>query len=189
MRGYTCDLFHGVSMKLVLIASTLAGCLALLGKAGEAGVAYAVQALSGLDETTVLLEKVYCYDHYAHSGAPTAFEFIAKPNIPPSNAPEPVPDMNVISASGLKIKISNSGRASATWHILVDAKAIQIPKRFGIGETELLKVTLEAIRRTGLLIGLKDYDVTIDGHEDGAALTKEFAQHPAEDAFWNPNAH
>ena len=160
--------------------------LALPGKAGEAGVTHTFQILSGLGEATLLVEKVYCYDHYAHSGCPTAFGLIAKPNIPPHNAPEPIPDMNAVSASGLVIKIWESSDAASRHHLIVDAKALRIPTRFGTSETELLRATLEAIRRTAELIKLTNYHVTVRGHETADALTKQFAQHPKKKAFWSP---
>ena len=93
-------------MKRFYVALLLPFVLAIPVIAGEAGITYTYQVLDGLAEGGARIERVYCLDHFAHSGMPTAFQLIAAPNIPPSNAPGPVKDVNLVSASGIAISLA-----------------------------------------------------------------------------------
>ena len=172
-------------MKELLAGIFLLIGLPLTAAAGEPGVTYTYQVLSGIAEDIPRVEKVYCYDTCALSGMPAAFELIAARNVPPNNACEPVADMNLVSASGITIRVLES---KGRYEVAIDATKTSVPKRFGVEASELLKVLLEAVRRTAILVKVKDYRVTIKAADDfkdtAERQLKAFEAHPKEKPFW-----
>ncbi len=159
--------------------------LTIAGFAGETGVTYSYQVLSGLGEGGARLEKVYCADYYASSGMPTAFQLITAPNIPPTNSPQPVDDVNLASAAGIKIDVSVD---KSPLKITINATMLTVPERFDTTPENLLRATLEAVRQTAGLLKTKDYHVEIKARgaleKQAAKLLKAFREHPKSKPFW-----
>ena len=174
-------------MKALLVGIFLFVGLPLATSAGEARDNYTHQFLSGIADGIPRVEKVYCYDTCALSGMPAAFELIATENVSPNNAREPVDDMNLTSASGITIRVLES---KGLYEIAIDATSIRVPKRFGVKPAELVKVVLEAIRRTAILAKVLDYRVTIQSADDfkdsSERQLKIFEAHFKERPFWTP---
>ena len=159
----------------------------LAGFAGETCVTYTYQVLSGLGDGGARVEKVYCADHYALSGEPTAFQLIAAPNYPPTNSPTPISDVNLASAAGIKVEISSN---KTPLEVTINATKIALPKRFDMDSKELLRAVLESVRRTAVLLEIKDYHINLkssaDLEEQGAKLLKSFRKHPKSKPYWVP---
>jgi hypothetical protein len=157
---------------------------AIPASGGEASVTYTYQVLDGLAEGGARIERVYCLDYYAHSGMPTAFQLIAAPNIPPSNAPVAVKDVNLVSASGITIGLAAD---SNPLQVIVHAKHVRVPARFGLAAEDVLVALLEAIRQTAVLTQITNYQVRI--HAEGelgtyaSHLLETFRRHPKSRSF------
>ncbi len=171
-------------MKAIVFVHCLLGMASL---AGETAVTYTYQVLCGLGAGSARIEKVYCVDQYAQSGMPTAFQLIAAPNKPPTNAPTPIEDINLVSASGLKVDIVEKDKRTK---ISIDATKLALPKRFDLAQDELLKALLECIRRTAALHEIKGYEVTIRPSGDmkiqAETLLEAFRSHSKSKPFWIP---
>ena len=172
--------------------SLLVVCVALcVGRAlaGESGVAYTYQALSGLGSAEIHLERVYCHDHFSMSGEPTAFALICAPNIPPTNSKEKLNDHNLLSASGLQMHATRVGDHAVA--VVMDAQRIQVPIAFGNPEEEVVRYGLECIRLTAMFTRVAKYTVKIEAPDrltskvqamleqfEKHDKTKPFASHP-----------
>ncbi|NCF86004.1 MAG: hypothetical protein GWQ05_18860 [Verrucomicrobiaceae bacterium] len=172
-------------MKRFYVALLLPFVLAIPVIAGEAGITYTYQVLDGLAEGGARIERVYCLDHFAHSGMPTAFQLIAAPNIPPSNAPGPVKDVNLVSASGIAISLATD---SNHLQITINAKHVQVPARFGLAAEDVLAALLEAIRQTAILTQTANYQVHFQANGEletyAKHLLQTFRSYPKSEPFW-----
>jgi hypothetical protein len=125
-----------------------------------------------------------CHDWYGLSGFPTAIGLITARNIPPTNAPKPVDDINIASASGLVLSFAedSAGRGVVT----LDCRALRVPQRFSWTELQAVGATLECLRQVA---GLKLDTMTIkarlkaDGQDAVQKLVDAFIKHPKDQPF------
>ena len=113
--------------------------------AGESTLTQTIQPLDGMGSGEIVIAPVICHDWNALSGFPTAIGLITARNIPPTNAPKPVGDINIASASGLVLSFTedSAGRGVVT----LDCRALRIPQRLSCTELQAVGVTLECLRQ------------------------------------------
>jgi hypothetical protein len=152
--------------------------------AGESTLTQTMQPLDGMGSGEVIIAPVMCHDWHAHSGLPTAIGLITAKNIPPTNAPKPVGDINIASASGLVLSFSEdpAGRGVVT----LDCRVLHIPQQFGCTELQAVGATLECLR---LVAGPRLDTMTItatlkpDGQEAIQKLVASFNKQPKDRPF------
>ena len=163
-------------MKLFLILSLFT---ASALHAGESGLTQTVQPLDGMGSGEIVLAPVMCHDWYALSGLPTAIGLITAKNIPPTNAPKPVGDINIASASGLALSFAEdpAGRGVIT----LDCRALRVPQQFSCTELQAVAATLECLRQVaGSKLDTMTIKATLkpDGQEAIQKLVDAFVKQP-----------
>ena len=152
--------------------------------AGESSLTQTIQPLDGLGSGEVIIAPVMCHDWYSHSGLPTAIGLITAKNIPPTNAPKPVGDINIASASGLTLSFAedSAGRGVVT----LDCRALHVPQQFSCTELEAVGATLECLRQVaGPKLDTMTITATLKPRVQEAIqkLVATFTKHPKDKPF------
>ena len=152
--------------------------------AGESSLTQTFQPLDGLGSGEVVIAPVMCHDWSSHSGFPTAIGLITAKNIPPTNAPKPVGDINIASASGLVLAVSEdtAGRTVITF----DCRALRVPQQFGCTELQAVGATLECLRQVaGQKLDTMTIKATLkpNGQEAVQKLVDDFIKQPKDKPF------
>ena len=151
--------------------------------AGESGLTQVFQPLDGLGSDAVQIAPVMCHNWNSHAGWFSAIDLIAAPNIPPTNAPEAVDDINLASAFGLKLHYSGDGSAHA---VTIDCTSLQKPQRVSCTAQQALRATLECVRRVAgkHIHGLRiEYRLKSSGQEELREIIESFIKHPKDQPF------
>jgi hypothetical protein len=165
---------------------TILICIAArLSFGGESNLTQTYQPLDGLGSGEIEIAPVMCHDWYSHSGFPTAIKLIGAKNIPPTNAPQPVGNINLAFESG--ITLSCSEEAPGRIVIIIGCDALHTPQ--GRDELQIVGATLECLR---LVAGDRLNQMTIQaavkpaGQEAIKKLIDDFIKHPKDKPFpWN----
>jgi hypothetical protein len=170
-------------VKTYLLTSLVAATAAQLF-AGEAMLTQTIQPLDGLGSGEIVIAPVMCHDWNALSGFPTAIGLITAKNIPPSNAPKSVGDINIASASGLALSFEEDSARRGV--VIVESRALRVPQQFSYTELQAVGATLECLRQVA---GPKLDTMTIramlkpNGQEAIQKLVDAFIKHPKETPF------
>lgn len=168
-------------MKATLVAILFCAA-AHCARAGESSLTETYQPLNGLGSGEITIAPVTCYDWYSHSGMPTAIRLICVQNIPPTNAPQPVGNINLAFECGIKLSASESEPRHVV--IVIDCTALQAPE--GWDQLQVVGATLECLR---LVMGTRLDAAGIEplfkdtGQEAIRKLIDEFIKHPKDKPF------
>ena len=170
-------------MKPYVLTSLLFAAAARLF-AGESLLTQTIQPLDGLGSAEIVIAPVMCHDWNALSGFPTAIGLITAKNIPPTNAPKPVDDINIASASGLVLSFSedSAGRGVVT----LDCRALRVPQQFSCTELQAVGGTLECLRQVaGPKLDTMTIKATLkpNGQEAIQKLVDAFIKQPKDKPF------
>ena len=152
--------------------------------AGESTLTQTFQPLDGLGSGEVVIAPVMCHDWSSHSGFPTAIGLITAKNIPPTNAPMPIGDINIASASGLILLVSED--AAGRTVITLDCRALRVPQQFACTELQAVGATLECLRQVaGQKLDTMTIKATLkpDGQEAVQKLVDDFIKQPKHTPF------
>jgi hypothetical protein len=154
--------------------------------AGESMLTQTIQPLDGMGSGEIVIAPVMCHDWNALSGFPTAIGLITAKNIPPSNAPKPVGDINIASASGLVLSFEEDSAGRGV--VVLDCRALRVPQQFSCTELQAV-ATLECLRQVA---GPKLDTMTVramlkpTGQDAIQKIVDAFIKHPKEKPFpWN----
>ena len=152
--------------------------------AGESMLTQTFQPLDNLGSEGIKIAPVMCHDWYALSGFPTGIQLITARNIPPTNAPKPIDDVNVASACGLSLAVGEdrTGRMVVT----LDCRALKVPQRIGCTELQAVGATLECLRQVaGPKLDSMKIEVRIKPHGQEAVkqLVDDFIKQPKDKEF------
>jgi hypothetical protein len=164
---------------LLLVVAAVAQSLA-----GESALTQTVQPLDGLGSGEIVIAPVMCHDWSSHSGMPTAIGLITAKNIPPTNAPKPVEDINIASACGLVLTYAEDKERRGV--VTLDCRALRIPLYLGCTELEAVGVTLECLRKVaGANLNKMTIVATLkpDGQETIGKLVEAFKKHAKDQPF------
>jgi hypothetical protein len=169
---------------LSIITSLL---LSIAAQAGEPMLTTTFQPLDGLGAGTIRIAEVTCHDWYGPSGQLTAIGLISSPNVPPTNNPkEGKEDLNLASTCGLRFVC---GDIETTLELTLDATSFAVPKRFGHSPEDILRASLECLRRC-LPEKLRRTAVTLraaDANKDWMGkIIAEFNVHDRTKVFFTP---
>ena len=146
---------------------------------GESSLTRTFQPLNGLGSGEIVIAPVMCHDWFSHSGFPTGIGLITAKNVPPTNAPKPVEDINVASASGIKLSFDETDAGKGV--VRVDCTGLAIPQRFGCTDLQAVAATLECLR---LVVGTGLDGMRIEallkpsGQDSIRQLVDAFIKHP-----------
>lgn len=113
--------------------------------AGESALTKTYQPLSGLGAGDIRIVEVSCHDWHGHSTQPTQIGLISARNVPPTNNPkEAKDDLNLASLCGLHF---SAGDIEFTSELTLDATAFKVAKEHDIPREDILKASLECLRR------------------------------------------
>ena len=152
--------------------------------AGESMLTRTIPPLDGLGSSEVLIAPVMCYDWYALSGQPTAIGLITAQNIPPTNAPKHADDINIASASGVKLSFTEDSTGRGV--VVLDCRALLVPKRFSCTELQAVGATLECLRQVaGPRLDTMSIKATLkpNGQEAIKKLVEGFIKQPKDKPF------
>jgi len=130
------------------------------------------------------IAPVMCHDWYAFSGFPTAIGLITAKNVPPTNAPKPIEDINVASACNLSFTVNED--ATGRLVVTLDCRNLKVPQRFGCTELQAVGATLESLRLVaGAKLDLMKIEIQLKpkGQEEIQKLVAAFIKHPKDKAF------
>ena len=142
------------------------------------------QPFDGLGSDEIQIAPVMCHDWNALSGLPTEIGLITAKNIPPTNAPKPVGDINIASAFGLKLSYSED--ASMHGIVTIDCTNLHKDESMSCTEQQAVRATLECLRRVA---GKRLNSMTIksefkpSGQEDIRKIVAAFIKHPKTKEF------
>lgn len=167
---------------LITLARSLQG--------GESALTTTYQPLDGLGSGAIVIAPVACHDWYASSGQATAIQLISAPNVPPTNNPkEAKEDLNLASQCGLVFYSSDLGDPEAPLELTLDATRFSVPVRFGHPQEDILRASLECLRRC-LPPNLRKTPLTLkaDGKQKEwmSAIVRQFNAHKREKVFYVP---
>jgi len=153
--------------------------------AGESSLTSTFQPLDGLGSGRITITEVACHDWYSHSGLPTAIGLISAANVPPTNNPKQATEnLNLASVCKLVFHYQND---YSTPQISLDASEFTIPKRFAYSRIDILRSTLECLRRC-LPDDLQSIQVTLRASEDNrqwmSDVIRDFNLHDRRTAFF-----
>lgn len=172
---------------LVLSASFLMSFTPLI-PASVTFVTTVPQPLDGFDgDSPVILRVPYVQWH-----APLDFGFLAvtKPFVPPTDAPQPIGDINLASVIGLKTRFEELEVSESKTHIRItlDCAGIDETKLGGRDLLEIFSATLECFRQLCPTKGEFIVDFALiarpQGQEALIAKFAEFQKHPKDQVFW-----
>ena len=149
---------------------------------GESSLTQTYQPLDGLGSGEIVIAPVMCHDWYSHSGFPTAITLIGAKNVPPTNAPQAIGNINLAFEAGIKLSYAEDTGGRMT--ITIDFQTLQVPR--GREELQLVAVTLECLR---LVVGERLDQMSIraslksSGQEHLRQLLEEFIKHPKKKPF------
>lgn len=128
-----------------LLACLASAVFAFSAQATESTLSTTFQPLDGLGSGTIKIVQVTCHDWFGMSGQPTGIGLISAANIPPSNNPgEAKADLNLASACGLHY---GCGDIDTALDLTLDATTFSVPERFGHSPENILRASLECLRR------------------------------------------
>ena len=152
--------------------------------AGESALTQVFQPLDGLASDAIQIAPVMCHNWYSHAGWSSAIDLITAPNIPPTNAPEGIDDINLASAFGLKFRYTEDASAHGT--VTIDCTSLQKPQGASCTEQQMLRATLECLRRVAgeHMHGLRiEHRLKSAGQEELRQIIEAFIKHPKEQPF------
>lgn len=152
--------------------------------AGESGLTQVFQPLDGLGSDAIQIAPVMCHNWHSHAGWFSAIDLIAAPNIPPTNAPKAVDDINLASAFGLKLRYTEDASAHGT--VTIDCTSLQKPQRASCTEEQAVRATLECLRRVAgdRIHSLRiEYRLKASGQEELRQIIEAFIKHPKDQPF------
>jgi len=170
-------------MKTLLNSSLVFAAAARLF-AGESMLTQTIQPLDGLGSGEVVIAPVICHDWIAFSGFPTAIGLITAKNVPPTNAPKPVDDINIASASGLVLSFTEDSAGKGV--VTLDCRALRIPQRLSCTELQAVGATLECLRQVaGPKLNAMTLTATLKptGQEAIQKRVEAFIQQPKDKPF------
>ena len=149
------------------------------------------QPLDGLGSGSIHIAQVTCHDWNAQSGMATQIGLISVPNIPPSNNPsKAIEDLNLASICGVQFGASDIGDPQAALGLTLDATKFAVPGRFSHPPEDILRASLECLRRC-LPDKLRNTPVTLKcGDSDRGWMSKvvsEFNAHDRAKVFFAPS--
>lgn len=116
--------------------------------AGESSMTMTYQPIDGLGSGKIYIMQVACHDWYSHSGQATQIGLISAPNIPPTNnRKEATEDLNLTSVCGLRFGSSDIGDSKAALELSMNATGFAVPKRFDHHREDIIRASLECLRR------------------------------------------
>ncbi|MFD0893957.1 hypothetical protein KBB96_11080 [Luteolibacter ambystomatis] len=152
--------------------------------AGEAALVQTYQPLDGQGSGEIEIRPVSCVDWYSHSGFPNVINLISAPNKPPTNAPEPVGDINLASIYGLSFK---GGDPEGDRTILLDATRFAVPENHGHPREKILRASLECLRKV-LPEKFTSAPIKLECHEKDrewiGKILEEFKKHDRSKPFF-----
>lgn len=170
--------------------SVIFTCLCLLSPiamAGESGLTRTFQPLDGLGSGSIHIVEVVCHDWYSHSGQATAIALVSARNVPPTNNPkEATENINLASACGLHF---STGDLEEKPGLRLDARAFVIPKSFEHPREDILKASLECLRRclpASLMKTPVILTATPENREWMGKIVDEFNRHNRKKMFFVP---
>ena len=132
----------------------------------------------------IQIAPVMCHDWNSHAGWFSAIGLITVRNIPPTNAPKPVEDINLASVFGLKLYYTEDASGHAT--VTINCTALQQPQHVSATDQQTLRATLECLRRVAgehihtLHIA---YRLKPSGQERLRDIMEAFIKHPKDQPF------
>ena len=160
--------------------------------AGESTLTVTYQPLDALGSGSIHIAQVTCHDWYSHSGQATQIGLISAPNIPPTNNPkEATENLNLASICGLRIFASAIENPQAAPTLTLDASRFSIPDRVAHSREDILRSTLECLRRC-LPAQLRQVPVVFKcGEADKPwleAIISEFNAHDRSKVYFTPKS-
>lgn len=155
--------------------------------AGESALTKTYQPLDGLGAGSIVISQVTCHDWYSHSGQPTSIGLISAANVPPTNNPkEATENLNLASVCGVRF---SCGDMDLTSELTLDATAFAIPERFDHPREEIVRASLECLRRC-LPDKLRQTPVTLKSSNENevwlAEIVRQFNMHDRSKVFFTP---
>lgn len=115
--------------------------------AGESTLTTTYQPLAGLGSGGITIVPVTCHHWYSHS-ASSAVDLIAVKNVPPTDNPsQATDDLNLASVCGIRFSTSDLGAIGVPLEITLDLSKFMIPKRYAYPREEIVRSSLECLRR------------------------------------------
>jgi hypothetical protein len=178
-------------MKLFVAISFLISAAPLVS-GGESSLTVTYQPLDGLGSGGITISQVTCHDWNSHSGMATQIELISAPNVPPTNNPkEAKADLNLASTCGVHFVASDIGDPKAPLELTLSATKLAIPVSIIDRREEIIRASLECLRRC-LPDKLLKTPVTLQaGAADADWMKKiisEFNAHDRTKVFFTPQS-
>ncbi|GAA5495917.1 hypothetical protein Rhal01_02098 [Rubritalea halochordaticola] len=173
---------------LILALSSLV--FASTAFAGESGLSTIYQPLDSLGAGGIRIVSVTCHDWHAMSGVSCGLELISAANVPPTNKPALAKeDLNLASVCGLHFSSHDLGYPKAKPALKLDATQFKTTKRFSQPKEDILRASLECLRRC-LPDILSKIPLTLDCNEENKewmqAIVDEFNKHDRSKPFFTP---
>ena len=158
--------------------------------AGESSMTMTYQPIDGLGSGKIYIMQVACHDWYSHSGQATQIGLISAQNSPPTNnRKEATEDLNLTSVSGLRFGSSDIGDSKAALELSMNATGFAVPKRFNHHREEIIRASLECLRRclpeqlvkTPVTLRCSDFD-----KQWMEQIVSEFNAHDRSKIFFTP---
>lgn len=116
--------------------------------AGESALTVTFQPLSGLGSGEITIASVTCHDWLAQSGMATAIGLISAKNVPPTNNPhEAKEDLNLASLCRVVFRAGDIGDPGAPLELIMDVSGFDHSKTGGYPREEIIRASLECLRR------------------------------------------
>ena len=132
-------------MNLTLLLSLL-----LVGYASgsESSLTVTYQPLDGLGSGGIRISQVTCHDWYSQSGQATQIDLISARNVPPTNNPkQATADLNLASMCGIRFYASDIGDPKTPLELKLAATKLLIPENRVHQQDEIIRASLECLRR------------------------------------------
>ncbi|MEA3187446.1 MAG: hypothetical protein QOD99_1276 [Chthoniobacter sp.] len=167
----------------ICLALVIGTTTAVSSLAGESTLTRTFQPLDGRGSAEIQIEPVMCHDWYAHGDYLAALSLIAAKNIPPTNAPKAVEDINLASAYG--IHVSASSIEKGVLHVTLDLTHTQRPGRMGYSTVQVVRATMECVRRLAAERHwlIKSLRVAPEGDQEIAQAVEDFQTYPKDKEF------
>jgi hypothetical protein len=162
------------------LAALLWMACAVFSRAGESGLTKTYQPLSGLGDDRIEIASVSCHDWYAQGSSMTAFGLISARNIPPTNAPRAIEDINMASIFGLRVDAIEKERGAHV--VILNCLGLRLDHDY----EPLVYATLECVRRVAAERGIRvrvEGTLKLKGQEGIRTIIDQFNAHPKEKEF------
>lgn len=155
--------------------------------AGQSGLTRTYQPLLHPSKSQIWIVPVTCH-HWYWNSASSPVDLINAKNVPPTDMPDQATqDLNLVSICGINFGTFDRGDPKAIPKIVIDVTKLHIPKSYVNQRTDIIRASLECLRRCQPKITLKT-PLTIIGLDKDkewvVKLVKEFNQHDRSKPFF-----